>query len=123
DALIENAAPQELALAELALLRREKILHVDAHTEALPTVFRLAQNYPNPFNPSTTIRFDLPQREQVKLAIYNTMGELVQILTEGSLSAGTHMFTFEAAGLASGVYLYRLQAGAFSETRKLLPMR
>ncbi|MCL4704400.1 T9SS type A sorting domain-containing protein [bacterium] len=123
DALIENAAPQELALAELALLRQEKILHVDAHTEALPAGFRLAQNYPNPFNPSTTIRFDLPQREQVKLAVYNTMGELVQILTEGSLPAGTHIFTFEAAGLASGVYLYRLQAGAFSETRKLLLMR
>ena len=123
DALIENAAPRELALAELALLRREKILHVDEHAEALPTVFRLAQNYPNPFNPSTTIRFDLPQREQVKLAVYNTMGELVQILAEGILPAGTHIFTFEAAGLASGVYLYRLQAGAFRETRKLLLMR
>ncbi|NUM75140.1 discoidin domain-containing protein [candidate division KSB1 bacterium] len=123
DALIENAAPRELALAELALLRREKILHVDAHTEALPAGFRLAQNYPNPFNPATTIRFNLPQREQVKLAVYNTMGELVQILAEGSLPAGTHIFTFEAAGLASGVYLYRLQAGAFRETRKLLLMR
>lgn len=123
DALIENAAPRELALAELALLRREKILHVDQHTEALPTVFRLAQNYPNPFNPATTIRFDLPQREQVKLAVYNTMGELVQTLAEGNFSAGTHTFTFDAAGLASGVYLCRLQAGAFRETRKLLLMR
>ncbi|MGH7492877.1 MAG: T9SS type A sorting domain-containing protein [bacterium] len=123
DAMIDKNEPDALALTELALMRQEKSLSVAEDAHALPAEFRLAQNYPNPFNPATTIEFDLPQREHVKLAIYNALGELVQTLAEGSRPAGSHIYTFDGTGLASGVYLCHLQAGVFSASRKLLLVR
>ncbi len=86
----------------------------------LPTSYRLEQNLPNPFNPSTIIRFDLPQAERVHLAVYNLRGELVATLVDGNLSPGTHAFTFNANGLASGVYFYRVSTEKFSATKKML---
>ena len=91
--------------------------------EHLPSQIMLHQNYPNPFNPKTTITFGLPERTRVSLTIYNTLGELVGELAGGDREAGYHTVTFDAANLASGVYLYRLQAGSFVETRKLLVLR
>jgi hypothetical protein len=86
----------------------------------MPTEFELGQNYPNPFNPSTTISYALPQRSHVTLTVFNTLGQLVATLVNSEMGAGDHEVRFDAAGLASGVYLYRLQAGGFVETRKLL---
>lgn len=95
---------------------------------ALPAAFTLSQNYPNPFNPTTAIRFQLPVASDVKLAIYNTMGQLVRTLASGEFASGAHSVVWDAtddAGVrvASGVYLYRLQAGAFVSQRKLLFMK
>jgi hypothetical protein len=72
-----------------------------------------------PFNPSTTIRFALPQRSFVSLAIYNTLGQKVVHLVNGEVDAGYHEIKCDASALASGVYFYRLQAGGYVETRKL----
>ncbi|NBC18068.1 MAG: T9SS type A sorting domain-containing protein, partial [Bacteroidetes bacterium] len=78
----------------------------------VPQAFALGQNYPNPFNPSTTIPFTLQQAADVTVAIYDLRGRRVATLAEGAYPAGTHEVAFDASNLASGVYLYRLEAGA-----------
>jgi hypothetical protein len=83
----------------------------------------LTQNYPNPFNPSTTIRYALPERSHVTLAVFNTLGQQVATLAEGEREAGYHEVKFDASSLASGVYLYRLTAGDYVQARKLILLR
>ena len=90
---------------------------------ALPTVSALQQNYPNPFNPSTTIRYGLPNKSAVRLSVFNTLGQNVSTLVNGEQEAGYHEVKFDAAGLSSGVYFYRLESGAYVQTRKLLLIR
>jgi hypothetical protein len=85
--------------------------------------FLLEQNYPNPFNPATQIRFALPKAEQVKIEVYNTIGERVAILIDSYLPAGYHQVQFDGQDLSSGVYLYRIQAGAFHDVKKMILIR
>ncbi|MBK9097157.1 MAG: VCBS repeat-containing protein [bacterium] len=92
-------------------------------TEEIPTSFSLAQNYPNPFNPTTTIQFSLPQAGDVTLKIYNLLGEEVKTLVEEYRQAGIHSVQFHANTLASGIYFYRIRAGNFVETKKMILLR
>lgn len=85
----------------------------------LPTTFDLEQNYPNPFNPSTTIRFALPQAEHVRLTVYDVAGRQVATVANQRYRAGRHAVTWDAGTLASGTYLYRLEAGSFVQTKTL----
>jgi hypothetical protein len=85
-----------------------------------PKEFSLSQNYPNPFNPSTAISFNLPSRTFVSLRIYDALGREVSILVSEELSAGIYVQEWNASNLPSGVYFYRLQAGSFVNTKKLL---
>jgi M6 family metalloprotease-like protein len=94
-----------------------------ADAGGLPACYALEQNYPNPFNPSTTIRYSLPERSHVGLAVYSTLGQQVALLHSGEQEAGYHEVKFDASTLPSGVYFYRLQAGKYMETRKLLLVR
>ncbi len=96
---------------------------VDRQVSAVPTVMELRQNYPNPFNPSTTMRYGLPHKSQVSLMVYNNLGQLVSQLVSGEQEAGYHEVRFDASGLSSGVYFYRLVAENFVQTRKLLLLR
>jgi hypothetical protein len=89
----------------------------------IPKEFKLSQNYPNPFNPTTTIKFDLPKTSKVSLKVFNILGEEVVTLVSYRLSAGSYSYEWDATNLASGVYLYRLQAGDYVETRKMVLMR
>ena len=85
--------------------------------------YQLAQNYPNPFNSSTQIRFDLPVTAHVKLAIFDLLGREVAVLVNERLNAGTHIATFHAGDLPSGMYLYRLQAAAALQTHKMILLK
>jgi Secretion system C-terminal sorting domain len=84
-----------------------------------PVKFELGQNYPNPFNPSTKISFSIPQNSQVTLDIYNLLGQKVKTLVQGFMQAGKHTINFDASGFNSGIYFYKIQAGSFSEVRKM----
>ena len=83
----------------------------------VPVGFVLAQNYPNPFNPSTSIRFNLLQAGHATLTVYDLFGRAVATLVDGVKPAGSYQVAFDAHGLASGFYVYRLHAGSFSETK------
>ncbi|MFQ5637067.1 MAG: T9SS type A sorting domain-containing protein [bacterium] len=85
--------------------------------------FQLSPNYPNPFNPSTTITYSIPNESQVTLKIYNLLGQQVATLLDEKQSAGAHTVIFDASHLASGYYVYRLQAGKSVETRKMMLLK
>jgi flagellar hook assembly protein FlgD len=88
-----------------------------------PVGYLLLQNYPNPFNPATTIKFSLPQKTHVSLSIYNSMGQEVTKLISKDMNAGVYTTEWNASGFASGVYYYRIVAGNFTETKKLLLLK
>jgi hypothetical protein len=91
--------------------------------EQLPQGYSLAQNYPNPFNPTTAIQFTLPKAAQVRLTVYNVLGQEVATLVNGNLTAGIHSVNFDGSRLASGVYLYKIAAGDFVSTRKMVLLK
>ncbi len=86
----------------------------------LPSVFRLEKNYPNPFNPATSIRYQVSERSDVTIRVYDITGRQVATLVNGVHESGTHTVVFDAANLASGLYIYRMQAGNFSQTHKMM---
>jgi len=85
----------------------------------IPVTYALHQNYPNPFNPSTTIAFDLPEHDLVKINVFNVKGQLVQTLVNNVYSPGHHMVTWYPANLSSGIYLYQINIGDFKAVRKM----
>ena len=89
----------------------------------IPDAFALKQNYPNPFNPSTTIKFSLPVQTQLKINLYNMLGEKVATIAEGMYEEGYYNITFDAAELSSGTYIYRLESNNFTETKKMILIR
>ena len=90
---------------------------------AVPTQTELMPNYPNPFNPTTTIRYGLPGKSHVTLAVFNTLGQQIALLVDGVEEAGYHDVSFGASSLASGVYFYRIRAGDFVQTKRLTLLR
>ena len=94
-------------------------LHLSS-SDHLPGEFSLEQNYPNPFNPSTNIGFAVPVGSFVSLKLYDLLGRAVATLVSEVLAPGSYEVTFDGVGLASGIYFYRLQAGPFVQTRKLV---
>lgn len=89
-------------------------------SDILPTSYALKQNYPNPFNPSTEIAFDLPSKSKVRLAVYNILGQEVTTLVNKDMVAGQHTVQWDGSGQASGVYFYKIEAGDYSQTRKMI---
>jgi len=96
---------------------------VDESPGSVPLTYGLEQNYPNPFNPETTIEFTIPVTQNVRLELFNTLGERVVTVVDGNLPAGAHAYRFDGRNLASGIYYYRIEAGNFHRTRKMILLR
>ncbi|NNF04396.1 MAG: T9SS type A sorting domain-containing protein, partial [Rhodothermales bacterium] len=109
----------------VAVAGRATATNVEGPDAELPFDFALEQNYPNPFNPSTTIEFSLAKVENVRLSVYNVLGQRVASLLSGeSLQAGPHTVNFDASQLTSGMYFYRIDAGtSFSKTRTMMLLK
>ena len=95
----------------------------DSKENIIPEQFTLSQNYPNPFNPSTTIRFQVPNSSFVNLKVYDILGNEVATLVNEEKPAGSYVSVFNAAGLSSGIYFYKLTAGSFVETKKMILLK
>jgi len=105
------------------LVRGESTIGINNLGSTIPTSFTLYQNYPNPFNPTTNIEFSIPISGNVSLIIYNILGKEVATLYNGFLNAGSYIEHFDGSNLSSGVYFYRLTAGDFIETKKMLMIK
>jgi putative intracellular protease/amidase len=98
----------------------ETNMSVDDNEDDIPVRFNLRQNYPNPFNPTTEIRFDLVKTQNVKLRIYNLMGQEVANLVNREMNAGSYSINFDASNLASGVYVYKIETNLFTDSKKMV---
>jgi hypothetical protein len=89
----------------------------------LPLVYALSQNYPNPFNPTTSFDIALPKTGHVEIDIYNILGQKVKVVFNGELKAGFHTISINATDLATGMYIYRMQAKDFVQAKKMVLMK
>jgi hypothetical protein len=119
---ISNIKGGNTVLDSFAVGAFRKITTVE-EPEGIPTEFCMKQNYPNPFNPSTTISFDLPEKSFVTLKIFDLLGREVAALASEIFSAGRYSRQWNASNIATGIYFYRLQAGSFTQTKKLILLR
>jgi hypothetical protein len=101
----------------------EKTTSAPDEAVGIPTVYSLSQNYPNPFNLATTIEYQIPKQSLVKLTIFDLLGREITTLVNEQKGAGTYSVKFEASSLPSGVYFYKLTAGGYTQTRKLLLLK
>jgi hypothetical protein len=95
---------------------------VEVNTE-IPTSFSLSQNYPNPFNPNTKINYSVPFDSKVTISVYSVTGELVMELVNDNVSSGSYSVDFDGSNLASGMYIYKMTAGNFTQTNKMMLMK
>ncbi|HEX3074846.1 MAG TPA: T9SS type A sorting domain-containing protein, partial [Ignavibacteriales bacterium] len=86
---------------------------------SVPAQYSLSQNFPNPFNPATKIRFMIPRDNFVSVKLYDMLGREVAVLLNREMEAGSHELLFDGASLASGVYIYKINAGSFTEAKKM----
>jgi len=89
----------------------------------LPKEFALRQNYPNPFNPATKIQFQIPRSSDVRIEIFNTLGQKVDILVDRYMQAGFYELEYNAQNLAGGIYFYMIQTGDFKDVKKMILLR
>ena len=101
----------------------ELVTGVRESTGEQPAEYGLSQNYPNPFNPSTTITYELPASSMVQLRVYDLLGHEISVLVNERREPGVHEVAFDASGLSSGMYLYRVTAGSFAQIRKMMLVR
>ena len=99
-----------------------ELVNVASESE-IPTEFKLSQNYPNPFNPTTTISFALPKQANVKLVVYNSIGEEVATLINREMNVGYQSINFDASHLSSGLYFYRISVGKFVDVKKMILLK
>ena len=100
-----------------------ELVGVSKEVNDFPKEFMLSQNYPNPFNPSTVISYSLPSASNVKLIVYNSLGQTVKVIENGFKNAGNYSIKFNAAELPSGIYFYKLETGQFSQVKKMMVIK
>ena len=123
-----NSSPAGEALGDAkdnlkAAINGLVITDVETFEENRFRSFELSQNYPNPFNPTTTLSFSIPVRSEVRISLINVIGEVVKEIASGTYESGSHEVKLDASGLSSGVYFYKLEAGEFTSTKKLILMK
>ena len=120
-----NKLNADLSSGEAINITNESIhrLFILSDKSETPISYTLEQNYPNPFNPTTTIKFAVTKESNVNLSIYNVLGELVSTLVNEQLKTGYHQYEFNASNLASGIYIYRIIADDFVETKKMVLLK
>jgi hypothetical protein len=96
------------------------MVSIDPEPAGIPKSFSLSQNYPNPFNPNTKISFSIPAASDVSLVIYDAIGRVIETITKGTYAAGKYSVDFNASKLTSGIYFYRITAGDYNETKKMI---
>ncbi len=111
------------AVAGMSIRVVNKIVGVEELSSGIPESFELMQNFPNPFNPGTKIQFSLPQPSFVTLEIFNALGERVGVLVSDELNTGTYNYDWNASNLTSGIYFYSLNAGTFTQTKKMILLK
>ena len=99
------------------------VVSVPNENSPIPNTFQLQQNYPNPFNPTATIEYHVLVSSFVKLSVYDILGREIAVLANEIKPVGKHRVTFDGSNLPAGVYFYRMQAGKFQETRKLILLK
>jgi len=118
-----HVGPIPTAPAASVAVTGESDKSINLENPNTPTVFELSQNYPNPFNPTTEIRFSLPEAQHVSLKVYNSIGQEVATLINADAPAGYHTVKLDASSLASGIYIYKIEAGSFIQTKKMILMK
>ena len=108
------------SMPDIGAYESDFVVGIEDEKLDLPLSFKLNQNYPNPFNPSTNIKYSVPENGFVKLAVYNLIGEEVSLLVNEQVNGGFYEIEFDAAALPSGIYFYRIQAGNYVETKKMI---
>ncbi len=114
------AADVEYLQTGVKILITQIVTSLEENIETQPLTFSLYQNFPNPFNPETTIRYDLPQAVDVKIEVFNVLGKKVAELVNAEKQSGTHKVYFNGINLSSGVYFYKINAGQFSDLRRMV---
>jgi len=104
-------------------IKVEDVVSISRVGTGIPEDYSLGNNYPNPFNPTTTIRYGLPQKSKVKISVYNVNGNLIETILNTEKEAGYHRTVWEANGLSTGVYFYRIQADNFTEVKRCIFMK
>lgn len=89
----------------------------------LPKDYTLSQNYPNPFNPTTVISYSLLTASNIKLVVYNALGQTIKVLENRNKNAGNYSVNFDASKLPSGIYFYKLEAGQFTQVKKMMVIK
>ncbi len=115
--------PTAVLQRNIIIIKTGALVNVQPVDNAIPTSFSLSQNFPNPFNPSTEIRFSIPEREHVTLTVYNMLGQLIATLVDDVTTPGNYSVRFNTSGIASGMYIYRIQSPSFSQERKMLLLK
>ena len=118
EAITATATDQDGNTSNFA--RLNIVSDVEKENDKIPNEYTLHQNFPNPFNPSTTISFSIPEEEFVSLKVFNTLGEEITELLNETKSAGNYSVLFNAEELPSGIYFYKIAAGNFFQTRKMM---
>ena len=121
--LILNSMTSTNSRISIRPISEQPPLPPDGDNGALPKVFSLQQNYPNPFNPTTTINYTLPNSVQVKLSVFNILGQEVAVLVNEYQDAGYKSLAFNANNLSSGMYTYKLSAGTFTDIKKMIVIK
>ncbi len=127
DVLVGKKVQIALATGFSGLAKQDRT-EVETPAANVPLTFALEQNYPNPFNPSTTIRYQLPQDREVSLVVYDILGQVVKTLVRGQQKAGAYSVQWDATNdagfrVSSGMYIYRITAGTFTESRKMVLLK